>query len=606
MGKRDLFTGDFPGCTFEMTGIIRSLARMSNLGLLFCPSTDIAHIKELQGVVKITMQHMEDMEVFMRHNKWGGHFIHSSEHFLVHPFLQALAKCRAWDIQNIISNNVNPHTTAMPLELEFLVSQIKHSKDLFSSGFVDFEELNDLLGRNLLPKFNSEQSLESSLCWLDGNSIMASNMISNWKTEKLVDFGMFLGCLQHQSDEIESNFTIAEKIVDKSASTISHGATYHFDENGLATRFSRDEHSSNWAPLVNFGRKLNSHVKVAGPVAEFITSSSRPVLVYVEGILSTTLTSVKFLNERPVEGNGSVWGLCVTSSPPANRPVKGSVIYEHTGRVQVLEDYFSYTEELAYEIIQKWAIVPETMLRSRRRAGKQLSDEHLLLQVYSPIFPKNALQNAISSVKAMMITSHSKEAKVNTEEEIFIQKGRELECIVRMEVNLKSLLKYLKNSVSEDSIQEEYRKLGRKTAKGADNEMIKNTFAAIFNLYLSVLDEKVLLKLCDSGLIEPTNEHDFKKEVAQVHQRILDYMKLNETLLNDFKVVVGENSGNSKVRFGERIGYGEILGASFDAETNMVKFYANGKFQAQLRPSCPKPWRFAFFCNSSSSCRIIF
>lgn len=94
-------------------------------------------------------------------------------------------------------------------------------------------------------------------------------------------------------------------------------------------KFAEGEHSSCWAPLSRFGRVPFECVRLldGSSSAEYNTTSSRSIMAFIEGEIMDDgqRVAVSLVKNKSI-GKGS-WALCVTSSPPMNRPAKGSCIY---------------------------------------------------------------------------------------------------------------------------------------------------------------------------------------------------------------------------------------------------------------------------------------
>ena len=247
--------------------------------------------------------------------------IEGNDHLLSSPSflkLKTLAlRCRTEEDDNVSILSWFPEEAAR--SPDYCIHYTDFNECIFTATRTAFDDARELL--QCLEYLNERQwiSADDLQKFVDRKTINVAGFCSSLQSFALSEKPFKLPQLVTLEDSVTSD---EEKVAER-----KEDAKVELDVE--LEMFSFNEHSSCWAPLSRFGRPPFECVRLLNGkhTAEYNTTSSRSIMAFLDGeILDTNKRiAVSLVKEKSIR-RGS-WALCVTSTPPMNRPVKGSCVY---------------------------------------------------------------------------------------------------------------------------------------------------------------------------------------------------------------------------------------------------------------------------------------
>lgn len=479
---------------------------------------------------------------------------------------------------------------------------------------LDFEDLNDDLEYGHAPTFRSTLELEESFQWICSfwPAVDGTKLKRCWVQEGKIAIHEFCQTIDALSADMRIQQDLEEKQLSIRYPSIDADA---FALSRLFLKFSPQEHSSRWPPLVKFGREPYDCVRLleGDSTVEHSTSRARNVLAFVAGSLGKGDRDAVIMQMNRDIGGSGIWGLCVTCEGAANRPARGAAVYMHTGEARVegvspdSKEYQSlltdFREDL--DLLESYSIVPhEVLIQTFEEIDT--SDEEILVCMYKRFFSGNlGLLSSLVARSSSLIEDHVQSRQTShdalSRENLFIWKAREIECRMRLQ-HQDEILRVL--TPDRWTMETKFKDSCCAGYNGDVSYAVMSLFQD-FKLIIGASPWQLLLRSVqgDNKSLGP-----FVKKLNKFREELCQMLHLSPGHLQDFTMCMQRllnkrqhmhHSHFKGLRFGDRIA------AKVNTDRGSVTFYVNGELQTTLTPICSQPWRFAWFTNRAGSATIV-
>uniref|UniRef100_A0A7S3PHT3 Uncharacterized protein n=1 Tax=Aplanochytrium stocchinoi TaxID=215587 RepID=A0A7S3PHT3_9STRA len=346
------------------------------------------------------------------------------------------------------------------------------------------------------------------------------------------------------------------------------------------------------------------------------------------------------LNRCNLKGN---WSLCVTGSPPSNRPCAGSCIYDtvygSTGAFAWVEGY--HMKHDAKRLDSQFWILDKSEIEASFQAyqfsrlsvtGDSANTPRYVqksfVELYSRFFYPRHKDIILDKINVILDNN----AQVAEKEE-FVLYARELELyfhknhLHEMQRSVASVgyvihilnrkyepvfesLILIEPIIDRNGLKAEFNAFAGSGSKSTISyDVLVIIVIKLFgHLRISNFDERKWLDiLLDEVNLELVNKNlsfqMFCDAIHNIHTMLLNRFNLTEGLADKY-----QHSRTKLSKLGNRVPVaslqaGDIL--SVTVYRSKARFYFNGKFQIEMTPTCNMPWRFAWSTSSSSSATVL-
>jgi len=544
---------------------------------------------------------------------------------------QGLEKCKEKDMRDLMERTTTMNE--MPQILHQLMKAAENtdprrwfvafkSGDGDISGQIPFKDLLRSLETANVPMFGSEKQYDQCLDWIERNASFETQKL---RDQQKIDVETFCEALYHLVGKESVQRDVDELKLDIRYPL--HPQTLNEENKVIDLRkvipvpcvqfFSSSEHSSNWPPLSKFGQPSVDCVSIVekGRGVEHHSTRTRPILAFIDGDLSKGKKSLAahIQIRKEIQGQG-IWGLCVTSQPPANRPVRGAAIYTHRGEAKVegaganlLENYrslllTSYDEDSAF--LEEHEIISKNFLQFKL-TEKKGNDLAVLQDVYRPFLGKVASADVVETVNRLVEEELDQNRNHQTKNELQLYwKAREIETRIRL-FHLEEV---------QAKIRADHWAFDREYSMASKN--LCNSAAHLYGAFKEIIPPRKWAELT-KHLQNEKEEEDGRKLSLDEFARILrDFeMKLCQSLnlgnlqVQNFRTNIRKRltrlpDSPAQTHYAA-VDFGSILSCVVDCKSWTASFYVDGIFQTKLKPFCKKPWRFAFFTNRDGGADLV-